>query len=92
MKHHEVFVACPDRREMVFETRDWMLMIGCETTKLLRTCWQPMICRGPWDVTDSKRCDGVFRTTLDEYRQVPRDGANSGTECGTEGQRLSAGH
>lgn len=38
MKHHEVFVACSNGRELVLETRDWVLMIGCETTELLRTC------------------------------------------------------
>lgn len=38
MKHHKAFVACSDRRELVLEARDWLLMIGCETTKLQRIC------------------------------------------------------
>lgn len=34
MKHHEVFVACSDRREVVLETLYWVSMIGCEPLKL----------------------------------------------------------
>lgn len=36
MKHHEVFVACSDRREVVLETLYWLSTIGCESLKLER--------------------------------------------------------
>ena len=36
MKHHEVFVACSDRREVVLENLYWLSTIGCESLKLER--------------------------------------------------------